>query len=495
MPATPRMTVTSPSRIMSHKVTQGVFLFWVGALLTLAVVALIEQNTHFNSDDFSTFYLARKRSLIEHAFMPIGVHVVPLQRASSYLIYKLFPLNFRVALFVLLSFHVGTLLYLYRTLEALKATQLNQVLLFVYAANVYFFAALGWWSSGILRFPYIFFAVGSMYHYLQFRKSSAPRQLLAVALFFLLGLGFYAKGFLIPAYLLGLEVCLLRGTPRPQLLRNLYILSALALASVLLYQSGQTLVSAEHTGLNLDWDHLKDFEKLSLSVFSQGLLTFVYVGHRTVTDYVVRSVWTLFFLYTVIKRPRNLLVWCVGLGLVTLNILVVGISPRGSRLGLLVFTHRYYFELTFLAVVFLGLILQDLPRPRLTDLLTKPTVRRAVSALGAIVILGYALFSYSHAKELLERDYAKGSQVKEYVDNLKTSIEELNLDPSEGLALVDGRVPRYILGVRWGELGAYSRFLEIFDIRVSPPKQNAPLYRITDHGKIERVESVQVTPP
>jgi len=111
------------------------------------------------------------------------------------------------------------------------------------------------------------------------------------------------------------------------------------------------------------------------------------------------------------------------------------------------------------------------------------------------VIVGYALLSYSHAKELLEWGYAQGSQVKEYVDNLKTSIEELNLDPSEGLALVDGRVPSYILGVRWEELGAYSRFLEIFGIRVSPPKQNAPLYRITEHGKIERVEALQVAPP
>ena len=481
---------------MNRKTTQGVFLFWVGALLTLAVVVLIEQNSHFNSDDFLTFYLARKRSFIEHTFTPIFVHVIPLQQACSYLIYKLFPLNFRVALFVLLSFHLGTLLYLYKTLEALKATRLNQVLVFVYAANVYFFAALGSWTSGICRFPYIFFAVGSMYHYLQFRKSSAPRQALAVALFFLLGLGFYVKGLLIPAYLLGLEVCLLRGTPRPQLLRNLSVLSALTLASVLLYQLERVGVSARHAGLNLDWGDLKDLEKLSLSVFSQGLLTLVYLGQRTITDYVIGSVWTLFFLYTVIKRPRNLLVWCVGLGLIALNILAIGISSRGSEYGLLLaFTHRYYFELTFLAVVFLGLILQDLPQPRLPAFLSSPRERRAVSALGAIVIVGYALLSYSHAKELLERGYATNRQVKEYVDNLRTSIEELDLDPSEGLALVDGRVPRYILGVRWEELGAYSRFLEIFDVRVSPPKEHAPLYRITEHGKIERVESMQVAPP
>ena len=490
------MTVTSPSRIMNQKTTHSVFLFSVGALLTLSVVALIEQNTHFNSDDFVTFYLARKRSFIEHTFTPIGVHVIPLQQACSYLIYKLFPLNFRVALFVLLSFHVGTVLYLYRTLEALRATQLNQVLLFVYAANVYFFAALGSWSPGIVRFPYIFFAVGSTYHWLQFRKSSGPRQLLAVALFFLLGLGFYVKGLLIPAYLLGLEMCLLRETPRPQLLRNLGVLSALALASVLLYQFERVGVSARHTGLSLDLDYLKDLEKLSLSVFSHGLLTFVYLGHRTTTDYVVGSVWTLFFLYTVIMRPRNLLVWCVGLGLVALNILAIGISPRGSEYGLLLaFTHRYYFELTFLAVVFLGLILQDLPHPRLPAFLAKVGARRAVSALGAIVIVGYALLSYSHAKELLGWGYAGNRQVKEYVDNLRTSIEDLDLDPSEGLALVDGRVPRYVLGVHWGELGAYSRFLEIFDISVSPPKEYAPLFRITENGKIERVEGVQVAPP
>jgi len=481
---------------MSHKATHTMFLFLVGALLTLAVVALIDQNSHFRADDFSTFYLARKRSFLEHAFAPIDIHVIPLHRASSYLIYKLFPLDFRVALVVLLSFHVGTLLYLYRTLEALKATQLNQLLLFVYAANVYFFVPLMWWTSGILRFPYIFFAVGSMYHYLRFRKSSASRQLLVVAVFFLLALGFYAKGFLIPVYLLGLEVCLLRETPRAQLLRNLYVLSALALASVLLYQFGQAGVSAQHTGFNLHFDFIKNFEKLSLSVFSQGLLTFAYRGYRTTTDYVVRSVWTLFFLYTVIRRPRTLLAWCVGLGLVALNILAIGISPRGSRFGLILhLTHRYYFELTFLAVVFLGLILQDLPRPRLPAFLTKLWARRAVSALGAIVIVAYALLSYWHAKELLERGYAESSQVKEYVDNLRTSIEELNLDPSEGLALVDGRVPGYILGFSWGELRTYSRFLEIFDIRVSPPKQNAPLYRITEHGKIERVEGVQVAPP
>ena len=80
----------------------------------------------------------------------------------------------------------------------------------------------------------------------------------------------------------------------------------------------------------------------------------------------------------------------------------------------------------------------------------------------AVLVVAYALSSYSHASMLLERRFQKTRLAKEFMDNLVHGIDEIPPHGPRDVAFVDGWVPDHLVGrnipIR------YSRFLRLFDL-------------------------------
>ena len=464
--------------------TSGILLA-VGLLSTLAVVTLVLGSSTFLSDDFRHFALVLERPFWEQLVTPIDVHFAPLHRAASYLIYTSRPLDFSLAVFVLLGFHVAGTLYLYATLQALRRTSLNRVLILLYATNVFLFVPFLWWSSGIHRFPYILCAVACLYHYVRYRDTRSRGQLLAVVGFLLAGVGFYTKAFLIPVYLFALEICLLDRTSPARARRNLLVVGSLALASAIGFQLSRGALQEHFAALNFPWTEIVALTGHGLKILGDGLLTDA--PPALFPAAVTLVVWVALFGYSVAVRPSNGMLWLVGLAVIALNLGVVATSARSEYGLFMAYSPRLYFELTFLVVLFGALILHRCMERRSAGWFEKGVPRQILAAGLAALAVGYAISSYSSASALLETRYAKYLQAREFMENLSTGLEELSAAGQE-FSLVDETLPRHVSGLARGL--RYSILLPILGVKGAFEHPTAVRYRVDDEGRL-----ILVPPP
>ena len=381
--------------------------FWSLILaITCLLGAYVWSTSYFLFDDYWHFALAEDKNFLEYLFTPIDVHYVPLHRLFTYLIYRLAPLNFALALLVLVIFHALTVVYLYRLLQLLNDRPYNRALILIYAANIYIMEPLMWWSAGIHRFPYILLSVGALYSYVQYRATDQRRFFLGALAAFVLALGFYEKGVLIPAYLLGVELCLSRWTDRSQLLGRLRGLCVFFLVSAAYAAWLGFYVKAKGSPLiHVDVTFLAEALLLILCVFFQGLVGVIYEPDAVFINVLVLAAWSVLFLCAVARSPSKVLVAATGLALLALNVGGLGLSGRWagfSRAETAASVTRHYFELTFLAVIFLNLFLAKVPRPSLVSMLPERW-RGLIGVKGLFLVggVGYAALSLQAAREVV----------------------------------------------------------------------------------------------
>ena len=378
-------------------------------MLILAITCVLGvyawSNGYFLFDDYWHFALVEDKTFIEYLFTPFNIHNVPLHRLFTYLIYKLAPLNFAVAILVLLTFHALTVVCLYRLLQLLNDRPYNKALILIYAANMHILEPLIWWSAGAQRFPYIFLSVGALYSYVQYRATDRRRFLVGSFVAFVLSLGFYEKGVLIPAYLLGLELCLGHWADRSQLLgrlRGLCVFFLVSLAYVVWVELYVKAKGAPVIGASVTF--LAKAVLLILCVFFQGLVGVIYDPHAVFTNVLILAAWSVLLLCVVARSPSKVLVAATGLALIALNVGVIGVSGRWddfSRAETAASVTRHYFELTFLAVIFLNLFLAEAPRPSLLSMLPERW-RGFIGVKGLLLVagVGYAALSFQAAKQV-----------------------------------------------------------------------------------------------
>jgi len=171
--------------------------------------------SYFTGDDFSHFASARTRSLWENVFLFIDVHFAPLHRAVSWSLQHFFPMSWTAAVVFMFGVHGLTLLSLFRLLGYLTPGRHPHFWLLVYATNLYLIVLLIWWSSALHRLPYLLFCVVALNQSVRWADRGGWRHFFGAQLACAAALGFFAKGVLIPAYVLGLEVCRLVLPPRP----------------------------------------------------------------------------------------------------------------------------------------------------------------------------------------------------------------------------------------------------------------------------------------
>jgi hypothetical protein len=467
------------------------FAFATAAVFTLAVVWVAKRNSHFLTDDFAGFFLVRTEPFLKVALTPIDVHFVPLHRIVTQLIHSIAPLDFGVALAVLALFHAAAVATLYATLRQLKDSPVNAVLVFFYATNVYLGVLFLWWTSGLHRLPYIAFAIATIFHYVKYRRGRSRRSLFFTAACFAAALGFYSKAPLIPVYLLGVEVCLIGGTPRREIARNLSVIAGLLAAGVLYAFLTRALVDSSFTELHLDVGFLLDFERRSFAILSEGVFGIVYWGLAAPVNAVLFAFWLGFIAYTIAKEPKNAVVWIAGVSVVALNVALIAVSHRTERFGLsMANTYRYYFELMFLVVIFVGMALHNLPpRTRPSRFTRNPRWKTMWVVLAGCALALLASMSFFRFDALLDTPrYRRHRQAREFVENLTAGLDELRADPSRDFAFVDGLAPRFLTGKTAAHIRRYSRFLTIFDFEARFDAAAPRLYWITETGEVRQIE-------
>ncbi len=171
------------------------------ALFVLHLVWYLHRYSDFSNDDLDNFVLLRQSGFWKFILTPTDVHFVPLHRFLTWLVYRVMPMNFSVAIAILLGFHVGILVYLTRIMRFLQIGLIGDLLVCGYAASAVVVYGLVWWAHAQHRAPYVFLDVCAIYHYLKWMKSGKAFHIYVIALAFVAAFGFYEKAVLIPVHM------------------------------------------------------------------------------------------------------------------------------------------------------------------------------------------------------------------------------------------------------------------------------------------------------
>jgi len=469
------------------------FAFAATSIFAFAAAVFAWAHSHFLRDDFAGFHIALHEPIGVAMMMPIDVHFVPLHRFVNHIVYGMAPMSFGVAVAFLLAVHAVTLLLMYAVLQRLKDTPSNAVLLFFYGTNVQLGVLFVWWTSGLHRLPYIALAVATFYHFVVWRSERRGANLAWAALCFAGALGFYSKAALIPLMLLGLEIAVLRETSRLDRLKNLRAIAAFCVVSALQIVLARSIVDSRFSGLHFDPGFLLAFETRSFANLSEVIFGFEYLPAAAPFNALFFGFWAAFMAYTIYRRPWCAVIWTVGLGLVAAQIAVIGVSHRTATFGLSTAgSDRYYFELIHIVVLFVALVLRELP-PRIARVGSRDGGRRRVRvvvACAALVLM--AVFSFARFTWKVESPrYQRHRDARVFDRNLMRGLARLRTRPDRGVALVDGLAPVYLTGKTAAHIRRYSDLVPIFDPEVSFDPTAALHFRVTDAGTFARVKRPQ----
>jgi hypothetical protein len=466
--------------------------FWLSfgmSVVAAASFALIARaHSWFYSDDYIALALTRIVSFTEFVKTPIDVHFLPLHRLATWLIYTYFPLNFDVALAVMVSFYVASVWMLYRTLEVIGKSSLNGPLTALCGTSFYAAVLLLWWTVGIARFPYVFFCIAAIYQYLEFRRDGSLLRVAALLVCLVCATAFFTKALLIPGFLVAIELALFPGTPRRNVARNVGVILVAILVAIAYYKIGVSYGVDEVRAPTIKWDKQLDALVVVLVKSPLSLLGIQPSYPHGLVDRVVIALWASFIMVSVWRDRFNAMVWSLCLGVVIANFLVITFSQRMVFGAIIVTNDRYYFENLPLIALFIAIIVK---RMRVEEWLTSSS-RGGVVIAGAWLAVGLlALGSQARFLDVFSSPrYAKFPIAREFGLNLTEGIADLRQTHRGKLGFANGYVPMDVLAIAAVEIRDYSEVLPIFDRNIAVIKGGSCLYSIQDDGTIRKPPEV-----
>ncbi|HEX7670595.1 MAG TPA: hypothetical protein VF395_13465, partial [Polyangiaceae bacterium] len=218
--------------------------------------------------------------------------------------------------------------------------------------------------------------------------------------------------------------------------------------------------------------------------FQLGLVarTFAILGHALLgaqlhypqyePSWAVGVGWLLVVAYTVYRARSTAIAWGIASLILALNMLMIGLSNRSALLGAtLPFEPRYYFDLAFVAILFLGAILHQIPQDTPECRWLGVSWRRYVAPLlvpASLLTIGISSFRNvtAHAFEY-SRDLPR---TRQYMQNLNSDLARLEMGSGEPRTFVDGFIPTFVTGIDmvfrhhsqlFAVLHAPARFVEV----------------------------------
>lgn len=462
------------------------------ALLCLLFVACavgytawyILRHHDFSNDDLDNFLLARRSGFLEYVLTPTDVHFVPLHRLLSWVVYYAAPMDFSLAVAVLMAFHVGALVYLYLTLRLLGARDAGKLLACVYSASALIVFGLIWWAHAQHRAPYVLLDLCAVYHYLAWLRSKKPLHLAIAAGAFVLAFGAYEKAVFIPVHMFLIGWLANRGAfhPRPWKAAALpALLLCVAGVYTLLYFHFQPIgkldaveqlraVQANIDYQKMDGASVAKLEEMSRMSPAKLRLSFLKASARSELEFLkviagasiglsidgVRDIpfngyskrlmmilllYGSLYAFSLWRIPGC--VWImVSLPLILLlDFLPIALSTRGTFFGETLTTHQYrfYYEEWHLVVLFAGLWCRQLYAafPSLTsNRITWHVAFALVLAYGALNISNLRASAKTQWTDLWFMESSHG-----YMNNLRESLKKIT-EPNPSFQ--NSNVPGYM---------------------------------------------------
>ncbi|MCJ1879059.1 hypothetical protein [Pseudomonas nitroreducens] len=453
------------------------WLSWVMVLLfSWKTFKYLSEKSYFLADDYDHFELAHRLPLLEQLLTPIDVHFVPGHRLFSYLLERFAPLNFDVALWVMLGFHLLSVFMFSKVLGRLRSGPWNPLLVVLYGCGSSVLYLLFWWSAGIHRLPYVLFCLCSIYGYLGYRQHRYSRDLLVCVGGFVLAAAFYSKAVLLPGYLLALELCLswrmgLSGWRRYRLGVALLLLSVVYLGWYELYAPVLRFDYVLNARLALD------ASLLGLDVFVRDLFLMPWQQEPK----QLLGIWlgAVVMLVTCWRRPERCVFWLALLAVLLVNLLILGVGNRVQTMGSSVMLAlRYQFEPLFLLGLFLCLILNRAPAPT-----PRPRVSRYWAMLAIAFCVAYPVGSFLHARAT-DRLMNEGGheQVADYMSHLLAQLDGLPSD--RVITFAQGDFPAQVYRVLFGPPKSFQAILPLRYPNLQFADRDKAQYEIDARGNV-----------
>jgi len=440
----------------------------------------------FSNDDLSFLVIRNHSSFWQFVLTRAEVHYVPLHQLLTWLVYQIAPMNFALAVAVVVAFHVGTLIYLTRSFRLLNAGQAGGLLVCAYAASGLIIFGLVWWAHAEHRAPYVFLDICAIYHYLGWLRSGRKTHLWIAGIAFVTAFGFYEKSVFIPLHMLIVGYLSDEARFRSQLKKvawppMLFAVGSAAFILAYLYFLPGSVQTPLPQALRGDLEFVK--------VLLTGALGF---GIEAVNDIPIHGfslhlaallLLGIVMLGVSIRRGRGS--WQILLAMVLLpffDYLPIALSNRIDWLGLgIAHQYRFHYEELHLLVLLAGLWCSRVAHAPSSD-----GRRKAAWSIGFSVMVIYAGFNAMHVRE--SRQKAMNllwvmNQSHGYLRHLREGLAHVT-EPSPVFEV--NEVPRYL--TIFGLTPDTRTVLPLFRLGVRFDDEASPRYRVRHNGSVELVD-------
>jgi hypothetical protein len=132
-------TVARAWELLTHRIV-------IATIISLVIYTAwyLLRYSDFSNDDLSYLVIMKHSGFWQFVLTRAEVHYVPLHQLLTWLVFRVAPMNFAIPVGVLIVFHIGTLIYLARNLELLKACQADGLIACAYAASSLIIFGLVW---------------------------------------------------------------------------------------------------------------------------------------------------------------------------------------------------------------------------------------------------------------------------------------------------------------------------------------------------------------
>ncbi len=475
-----------------------------GAVLALVVITCaavgwaFASQSWFFSDDFVLFHQVQLQGvhpgfLFERAI----VHFAPGHRLFEIVVQRFAPLDFNIALGILLAFHCAAIVFLQRTLAAVFGRRWwTFCVALAFGLSFVFVNSLEWYSGGLLTIPGVAFSLACIHAYVIWWRTRKTAWLVWSVVALIAGLAFYEKTALVPLYLFGMTALLLdpgRGVAaglrsvRPRVWA-LYAAPVVVLGVI--YIAGNFADSAG----TLDFGQLPSYLRIAwLDGFVPSLFGFHVprgpTAAETVAVVLAQVLLVAAVVVTVARRRSAWRAWAFLAAAFLLNMLVV--VPRlgtwGPAIG---YETRYFTEIAMVAALIVpfafALPSSSAGPPRLPS--------RAVAAVAIAALAAYVTLAVLSSADVTSKTPGRG--VRAWVGRLDASLAQAKAHAGTP-AIIDEPVPArvippFVVGNDQPPANLLSSILALRGDRARFDAVGHPTYRLTPSGALAAVAFVSV---
>jgi len=477
----------------------------VAVVVPVAAVAHFASSSGFVWDDFLNFRAAQTEGLsLDYLLGPTSAHLAPGHRLFDWLLERLAPMNFGLALAVELVLFAASLVVFHRLLVALFGAGPGPlVLTLLYGASTVHVQVIQWWASGLDRVPATLASFVSMLAYVRFYRTGRRRSLALSVGALMVALLFYVKPVFVPLYLVLLRVLVLdreQRTVRQALsevgrewrvwLAYAVPVSAYLVAYVSIYASAGQVhtpsASAFLRYMTASW-----FKLIAPSFF--GL--YFSLTHQSpwvqVVLVVVQVALGAALVWTVLRVPGAWRSWAILAVAFVANGTVVGLTRLGSYFTAEFMAYLVYYNLEVTYVFFLAVGAVVVLRHRSDGSRPEPSSARRVGPRVAVGlgVAAYLAFSWCGSSQISSPDVWYGSAARSYADRFEAGWRVASGNGSRA-ALVDGIVPNFVVPSLAGVYNNGSEVFPVIDRTAVFDPAGRDLFDVGGNGALEPVAFV-----